>query len=934
MTSVTLTASGGSTYQFSSGATQIGSSNQATVTTAGTYSVTVTSANGCSATAQTTVSGDQSVPTAGLTNNGPLSCSMTSVTLTASGGSTYQFSSGATQIGSSNQATVTTAGTYSVTVTSANGCSATAQTTVSGDQSVPTAGLTNNGPLSCSTTSVTLTASGGGSYRFSDGATQVGSGNTATVTTSGTYSVTVTSANGCSATAQTTVSGDQSVPTAGLTNNGPLSCSMTSVTLTASGGSTYQFSSGATQIGSSNQATVTTAGTYSVTVTSANGCSATAQTTVTGDQSVPAVSITSNPAGTPTALTITQGQAATLTASGATTYAWNTGQTSSSITVSTAGPYSVTGTSPNGCTNTASLTLTVIPIMSGPFAITGVTTLDCTPILPNRFSLSFNPRYSGLDGSPLSFSVTNELFPTTQPGPYTLQLYTDNPVITLEASQRGVTTRFVYHWLDACRTTTAPNTPPRVAMGIPSQTATQGQYVSYVIPDGTFTDDETPLSLRLSASGLPPGLSFAGATLSGTPSTTLGSPFSITITATDPGSLSVATSFVLTLLPGNAPPPPTQPFAITGVTTISCTPVADRINISFAPRYAGLNGQPIAFQVLNESSPTTDPAPYSLTLYRDNPVITLRATQTGSAGPVTFGYNWLAACAGAGQDNTPPRLNEPVASQTALVGQAYRLNLINTFIDQETPDQITLSASGLPAGLSLSGKQITGTASTTLGSPYSVTLTATDGGGLSTSTSFSLTVLPPTTPPPPPPSTGTFSITSVTTVSCEVLSAGQRRLSFDPRYAGLDGTAVSFSVVNELAPTTAPGPYSLTLYTDNPVITLSARQGGVSSQFSYGWLAACNPGGRQATPVESGWQVQVLGNPVVGNTVRVDVRGAEGQPLYLQLSDPLGHAVSERRVERAGAIEQQTLSLDQQPAGLLLLRVSTPTQSQTVKVIH
>ena len=91
------------------------------------------------------------------------------------------------------------------------------------------------------------------------------------------------------------------------------------------------------------------------------------------------------------------------------------------------------------------------------------------------------------------------------------------------------------------------------------------------------------------------------------------------------------------------------------------------------------------------------------------------------------------------------------------------------------------------------------------------------------------------------PANGTFSITGVTTVSCQVLSAGERRVTFTPRYAGLDGSPVSFSVVNELLPTTNPGPYTLDLYTDNPTITLSAVQSGVSSTFGYNWLAACTP---------------------------------------------------------------------------------------------
>ena len=168
-------------------------------------------------------------------------------------------------------------------------------------------------------------------------------------------------------------------------------------------------------------------------------------------------------------LTITQGQSTTLTAQRQCRHSpfGATGskiQVTSAIVVSAAGPYSVTGTAANGCSGTASVTLTVNPVVSLPFAITGVTTVSCTPILPNRFSLSFDPRYDGLDGQPFSFSVTNELFPTTDPGPYTLQLYTDNPVITLEAAQRGVTTRYIYNWLEACRTTTTPNTPPRVVM--------------------------------------------------------------------------------------------------------------------------------------------------------------------------------------------------------------------------------------------------------------------------------------------------------------------------------------------------------------------------------------------------------------------------------------------------------------------------------------
>lgn len=85
--------------------------------------------------------------------------------------------------------------------------------------------------------------------------------------------------------------------------------------------------------------------------------------------------------------------------------------------------------------------------------------------------------------------------------------------------------------------------------------------------------------------------------------------------------------------------------------------------------------------------------------------------------------------------------------------------------------------------------------------------------------------------------------------------------------------------------------------------------------------------------VEAPLSVTVLGNPVTGQTVEVEVRGAEGQPLSLGIVDTQGRLVSEQRVEQAVALEQRRLVLGGQ-AGLLLLRVSTPTQQRVVKLIR
>ncbi len=79
--------------------------------------------------------------------------------------------------------------------------------------------------------------------------------------------------------------------------------------------------------------------------------------------------------------------------------------------------------------------------------------------------------------------------------------------------------------------------------------------------------------------------------------------------------------------------------------------------------------------------------------------------------------------------------------------------------------------------------------------------------------------------------------------------------------------------------------------------------------------------------------VVVLGNPVQGAELSVEIRGAEGQPLQLYVTDSQGRAVGEQHLQRAEAVERLTVALGSQPAGMLLLQVSTPTQRQTVKIL-
>lgn len=343
-TNTTLTASGGTTYAWSTGAT----TPSITVSSPNTYIVTVSNSSGCSATASASVTQNTTPPTASVSPaSATLTCSSTSTSLTASGGGTYSWSTGAT----TNSINVNTSGNYTVTVTGSNGCTASASANVSTNTTPPTATVTpTSASITCSNPSATLTAGGGTSYSWSTGATT----NSINTTTAANYIVTVTAANGCTATASAVVSGNTTPPTATVTpSSATLTCSNPTATLTAGGGTSYNWSTGAT----TSSINANTATTYTVTVTAANGCTATASAVVTQGQGLPTITFT------PSSPSITcANPSVTITASGGDTYTWSTGATSSSISVNAASTYSVTATNnTSGCTASASVNVSQSP---------------------------------------------------------------------------------------------------------------------------------------------------------------------------------------------------------------------------------------------------------------------------------------------------------------------------------------------------------------------------------------------------------------------------------------------------------------------------------------------------------------------------------------------------------------------------------------------
>lgn len=437
------------------------------VNTAGTYTLTISNTYQpgnitCTATANVTVTGDSAPPTTGLTASKILICSGESVTLTASGGVTYNWV-GLTGNGNTQTVSPTTTTTYTVTAVGANGCVSQTPATITIQVSQPitvqnatlfkcyqagginydlteaqsqittapgvtfsyylnvsdaNAGNTNtianpalfnsagnqtiyvlvvNGgcryvvnlqllatpqttltiaqpqQITCNTPQITLNASASvipaGStiaWTTTGGGNIVSGANTLTpvVNAGGTYTLTVTNVNqpgnlNCSYTSNITVTQNTTLPVATVTSPVQQICPGESVTLTASGGATYNWvnltGNGNTQVVSPANTTV-----YQVFAVGANGCISANPATITIVVGPPVAILAASKSK------ICVGESVTLTATGGVTYEWvglpgngNTQLVSPTVTTT----YSVFALGGNGCKveNPTSITIEVVP---------------------------------------------------------------------------------------------------------------------------------------------------------------------------------------------------------------------------------------------------------------------------------------------------------------------------------------------------------------------------------------------------------------------------------------------------------------------------------------------------------------------------------------------------------------------------------------------
>jgi len=354
--SATVAATGGTapyTYRWSGagGATAATDSPLA----AGTYTVSVTDANGCRTTTTEVVNNTSGLTVSVAGTN--LTCSGSkngSVTATVVGGTpafTYSWSGGASgQTGAvaSNLAS----GNYTVTVVDAAGCSFTAKATLTQPTRIrPTITKTNETCPGSANGSASITTTGGVApytYSWSTGSTAA----LVSALAAAKYYVTITDASGCTHLDSTTV-----------TQPAAIASALTNVNVTCFGGSNgvgsaaitggtapYTYLWATNPVQTTKAATGLIAGTYSLTVTDSKGCTATTTDVITQPASIVPAATSTNAACGQSSGSVS---AAPTGGSGTYAYSWSNGATTASVGSLAAGSYNVTVTDSKGCTATS-----------------------------------------------------------------------------------------------------------------------------------------------------------------------------------------------------------------------------------------------------------------------------------------------------------------------------------------------------------------------------------------------------------------------------------------------------------------------------------------------------------------------------------------------------------------------------------------------------
>lgn len=336
----TLTASGATNYTWNPGSV---SASTYTIAPASNTTVSLIGANGtCTTSATVSVTIGTGIS---ISVNNPTICVGQTASLTAGGATSYTWSSGP----NTNTLNVSPITTTTYVVSGTNGTCSGSNTAVVTVVSVPSVSITN--ASICSGSSATLNASGASNYTWSP------NGQTTSSITENPNTTTIYTVTGSNGTCTNSATGSISVTTTPtLVANSTTICTGQTATLTASGATSYNWNPGNV---SGSTFTITPSSNTTIAVIGANGtCTTAATVSVTIGTGI-SIAV-NNP-------TICAGQTASLTASGANSYTWNSGAITNTLNVTPTSTTIYTISGSNGsCTgiNTATVTVNQTPTLS------------------------------------------------------------------------------------------------------------------------------------------------------------------------------------------------------------------------------------------------------------------------------------------------------------------------------------------------------------------------------------------------------------------------------------------------------------------------------------------------------------------------------------------------------------------------------------------
>ncbi|HXC03819.1 MAG TPA: T9SS type A sorting domain-containing protein, partial [Bacteroidia bacterium] len=450
--SANISSTGGtSNYTYSwtpSGGTASAASNLA----AGTYTCLVTDANACTTTATVSIGEPAAIAATSSATSALCGQSNGSASVNASGGSgtlTYSWSPVA---GSLATLSVIPSGTYTCNVTDANGCSQVVYANVPNSNG-PAVSLSQSTDVACfgnNSGNATVTVSGGVTpYTYSwDQAG--GTAATASNLGAGTYTCQVSDANHCMGTVSVVINQPTAALSVSMGVPSNASCYGTSdghVAVTVSGGTSAYTYSWSPAGGAMATASGLTAGTYTCSITDANGCSTSGNATI-GQPSPVIVSVTSS------SPSFCGGTADTLKASGAVTYLWSPAgglnTTSGALVIDTAianMTYTVTGTDGSGCVGSNSIPVVfyaspTIPIIT---ESVGVLSTAATGVTYQWY----------LNGSIIS-GATGQTYTPSVSGNYLVEV-TNGSGCSASSTAYAFTETGIISWVTAVNITVYPN---------------------------------------------------------------------------------------------------------------------------------------------------------------------------------------------------------------------------------------------------------------------------------------------------------------------------------------------------------------------------------------------------------------------------------------------------------------------------------------------